>query len=52
MERWQKVRFKRTIKELNQSDNENRRSSSWSVTILIWIIRIQVRFSKAVTSWL
>ena len=46
MERWKKDRFKRTIKELGQFD---KRSLSRSLAILMWIIRVQLRLSKAVT---
>ena len=41
---------KRSIKEFSQFDNKGQRSLSRSLTILISIIRIQVRLSKAVTS--
>ena len=52
MERWGKGRFKTTIKELSQSDNKSQRSLSRSLTILMWIIRIQLHLSKAATSWI
>ena len=43
-----KGRFKRTINELNQSDKKSQRSLSWSLTILVWMIHIQLHLSKAV----
>ena len=51
IERWKKRRFKRAIKELSQFDN-SQRSLSQSFTILIRIISIQLRLSKAVTLWI
>ena len=48
MEGWKNGRLKRTIKELSQFDNKSQRSLSRSLTILMRLIRIQLRLSRAV----
>ena len=45
-------RFKRTIKELSQFDNKKPEESESEFDHLMRIIRIQLRLSKAVTSWI
>ena len=52
MERWIKGRFKRTIKELSPFDNKKPEELESEFDQFEWIIRIQVRLSETVTSWI
>ena len=52
MERWRKGRCKRTIKELSQFDDKKAEELKSEFYHFMWIIRVQLRLSKAVTSWM
>ena len=52
METWKNGRFKRTIKELSQFDNKKPEELQSESDHFDLIIRIQVRLSKAVVSWI
>ena len=53
MEGWRKtVDLKELLRNKVNLIVKSKRCLSRSLTILMWLIRIQLRFSKAVTSWI